>query len=141
MTNKNIEVLSSEQIQKGKEEAAKRLEDMKDNPIPDTCEIIVNDKTYISKEMNPKRRTAIIQNVFSPGIKNAQNESIAEVIDVISQSFGQGLTDTMWSFIKDDDKEKIGTKEIFEDTITDKTCGIFMSWAKDKILEIQGFLV
>lgn len=107
--------------------------------VTKTIEIIVDEKTYISKKMNPKRKGLIIRELFSrvtpdENIKN--KETLGNFADLISEDVPR----IMWDFVKDEDKQKIGTYDYFLENIDDDSCTNFLKWAFEAVKKINNFL-
>lgn len=99
-----------------------------------TFEIIVNDKTYVTKKMNPKRRGLVLRRIISN--MTTQDDINLSMADV----FENGLVDVIWEFLKDEDKSVIGTREILSDTVDDKSSMKFLQWCIAKVKELSDFL-
>ena len=109
--------------------------------MKDTFEIIHNEKTYISKKVNPTRRAMIIEKVIkSMGNFSQDAEKTINNLDSMIALIGTTLPEVMWDFIKDEDKKIIGTKETFVEYLDDKNCMEFLQWCIAKVNELNDFL-
>lgn len=108
--------------------------------LKDNIEIICNDKTYVSKKINPTRRALIVRSLIKPmTAKNIQSDPEVGV-ESLGGLFEKQLPEVMWAFIKDDDKAKIGTQDDFVENLDDKSCMKFLEWSINKINEVNSFL-
>ncbi|MHA1972972.1 MAG: hypothetical protein ACTSW1_08265 [Candidatus Hodarchaeales archaeon] len=109
--------------------------------LKNTIEIIYEETVYISKKMNPVRRGLITKNISGKlGAGNDEND-IQKGIETMAELFDTHLPETMWEFIKDDDKKDIGTYEKFVEGLDDKNTQEFLKWAAAKVGEINTFLM
>lgn len=114
----------------------------KTEEIGKTVEIIVNEKTYISKKMNPKRKGMIFKEIFAKITPSTKNElENKNMINQFSVLISEDIPKLMWEFIKDDDKKNIGTYEIFLDEVDDDSCTNFLRWCYKAVEKINNFLV
>ena len=112
--------------------------------IKDIFEIKCNEKTFISKKMNPARRALVIKELLQPmaavSEKGDKDNVSANSLGIMAEVLSKNLTEVMWEFVKDEDKKDIGTLEVFAENVDDKNSLLFMKWATDKVKEIQRFL-
>lgn len=104
-----------------------------------TIEIVVDDKTYISKKINPVRKALIIRDIISkmtPEKKRNEHESVLAMADLIENSAPK----VIWEFVKDDDKKIIGTYEKFLDSLEDDSCTAFLKWSIESVNKFTNFL-
>lgn len=116
--------------------------------VKDTFEIIVdiNDKptTFVTKKMNPTRRALVMEKLMSP-LTDAAGKTEKGEVDIQADIAGtvklfNVLPEVMWEFIKDDDKQKIGTKASFTDGLDDDNSIKFIQWCAYKLKKMQNFL-
>ena len=108
--------------------------------ISDKFEIICNEKTYTSKKMNPVRRALIIKNIIGRMNSKTANENVDTGVSSMGELFEKNLPETMWAFVKEEDKTQIGTMAEFVEELDDKNCIQFLKWAIDKVNEVNDFL-
>jgi len=105
-----------------------------------TIEIVVNEKTFVSKKINPVRKALIIREIISkmtPKEKRNENESVLAMADLIENN----IPKVLWEFIKDEDKKIIGVYEKFLDNLEDDSCIEFLKWCIESINKFNSFLV
>lgn len=116
--------------------------------VKDTFEIIVDLKdqptTFVSKKMNPTRRALVFEKIMSPLVSNSPDSkkadyNVGEDIKATVQLFNV-LPDIMWEFVRDEDKQKIGTKISFADGLDDDNSIQFIQWCAMKLKKMQDFL-
>lgn len=106
--------------------------------LKDTFEIVCNEKTYVSKKMNPIRRALVVEKIVNK-LGETKQDPVSGANTMIAL-FKENLPKTMWEFIKDDDKKVIGTYDVFVENLDDHNTMQFLNWCLEKVKEVNDFL-
>ena len=100
-------------------------------------EVIFENKTFVCKSFNRDRRLLLIEDVFKfqLGKKPREIESVKFV-----KEFFIRCKKVLWSFIKDEDKYKLGTFESFSEKLEYGQVLNFLEWCKTQIQGINDFM-
>ena len=101
----------------------------------DCIEVTVKERTYVTKKINSKRRAMIINKIFIH-LKARDESAMIGAYGSCMNSIGK----VIWEFIKDEDKKDIGTADILDEEIDDKSSMLFFKWAFIKTQEVNDFL-
>lgn len=112
----------------------------KKEKISDTFEFSYNEKTYVTKKLNPGRKSKVIKSIVSPMSASQEAADISVQLEFIATA-SDNTPEVLWAFIKDEDKKEIGTFEKFIDEIESEVCDKFTIWAMSKIKESNDFFV
>ncbi|MCK4499649.1 hypothetical protein KAU11_04085 [Candidatus Babeliales bacterium] len=108
--------------------------------IKKTIEIVVNEKTFVTKKINPVRKGLILRNIIakidSKKIAGDMQNAVLATADLV-EKFTPAV---LWEFIKDEDKKIIGTYEKFLDELDDESVGLFLQWAYESVGRMNAFL-
>jgi hypothetical protein len=107
--------------------------------MPKNFELKFNEKTYVLKNLNPSRKADLIKNILMPmelakGMENV-SARLAEVAEATIR-----IPTLIWDFLRDEQKQAIGTFESFTDELDDNICAEFLIWAMQAIKESNDFL-
>jgi len=108
--------------------------------MPENFELKFDEKTYVLKQMNPSRKSQVIKKIVIP-MNTSKDASATE--NQLSQmaDASANVPEVIWSFLKDEDKQVIGTFEKFSDEIDSNTCDQFTIWAMQRIKESNDFFL
>lgn len=119
--------------------------------IAETFEMLIDDKTYVTKKLNSKRRALVLRELVGvmTGMASLSKEKDPEKISpenvqagiaAMADIFDKKLPLVGWAFIKDEDKTTIGKEETFVDNWDDANSMKFLQWATAKVNEVNDFL-
>jgi hypothetical protein len=108
--------------------------------MPENFELKFNEQTFVLKQMNPARKSKVIKNILTPW-EVSKNIPTTEAQLAQMADAGANVPDVIWDFIKDEDKQIIGTIEKFVDEIDSNTCDKFTIWAMQKVKESNDFFL
>lgn len=108
--------------------------------MPENFELNINEKAYVLKRMNPARKSKVIKQIVVP-MNNSKNTDVET--DQLSQmaDASANVPAVIWDFVKDEDKQSIGTFEKFSDEIDSNTCDQFTIWAMQCIKDSNDFFL
>lgn len=111
----------------------------------DRFQMVVNGSTYTTQKATPKLRGKIMK-MMAHVQKEISGHSIdeAETNEWMSMAVAGALYEVappvMWAFLDADDQRRIGTREVFEESLGVEDISAFFSWTCEQLQDTQRFL-
>lgn len=108
--------------------------------MPEKFELKFNEKTFVLKHMNPSRKAIVINKVIVPWNKSKELENTEAQLSQMADASAV-VPFVIWDFIKEEDKQVIGTVAKFVDEIESDVCDQFVIWSMQQIKASNDFFL